>query len=132
WESRYKSSPIDTDRYLLACCRYVELNPVRAGMVVNPADYPWSSYRSKVGQGDWQWLDADACFVALGETADERYARYRTWVTQGVPDPELALFRDATRRGQLAGDGRFIEAVESMLARRIRSRGPGRPRITEK
>ena len=48
WESRFKSSAIETDRYLLACCRYVELNPVRAGMVSSPIDYRWSSYRYKV------------------------------------------------------------------------------------
>ena len=49
WEGRYKSSPIQTDEYLLACCRYIELNPVRAGIVKNPEEYPWSSYRQKVG-----------------------------------------------------------------------------------
>ena len=45
WEGRYKSSPIKSDEYLLACCRYVELNPVRAGLVDDPGNYRWSSYR---------------------------------------------------------------------------------------
>jgi len=49
WEGRFKSSPIETDTYLLACCRYIELNPVRARMVVRPEDYLWSSYRMKTG-----------------------------------------------------------------------------------
>lgn len=49
WEGRYKSSPISTDEYFLACCRYVELNPVRAGIVVDPVDYRWSSYGIKMG-----------------------------------------------------------------------------------
>ena len=49
WEGRYKSSPIETDTYLLACCRYIELNPVRASVVDRPENYPWSSYRTHVG-----------------------------------------------------------------------------------
>ena len=50
WESRYKSSLVDADQYLLACVRYIELNPVRAGMVVEPAEYAWSSYRPRIGK----------------------------------------------------------------------------------
>ena len=57
WEGRYKSSPIETDAYLLACCRYVELNPVRAHIVRLPEQYQWSSYRSKVGLAEWSGLD---------------------------------------------------------------------------
>jgi hypothetical protein len=53
WESRFKAMLIDSGSYLLACMRYVELNPVRVGMVANPADYPWSSYRfNPLGQAD--------------------------------------------------------------------------------
>jgi putative transposase len=44
WEGRFKSSLVDTNRYCLTCYRYIEFNPVRAGMVSHPADYPWSSY----------------------------------------------------------------------------------------
>ena len=50
WEGRYKSSPIETDSYLLACCRYIELNPVRAMMVLSAQHYRWSSYRAKIGK----------------------------------------------------------------------------------
>lgn len=46
WEGRYKTTLIDSDRYLLTCCRYIELNPVQAGMVDHPGDYSWSSYRT--------------------------------------------------------------------------------------
>ena len=127
WESRYKSTPIDTDRYLLACSRYVELNPVRAQMVGDPAAYAWSSYRSKVGQADWRWLDPDPSYLALGDSLDQRQTRYRDWVAGGVSEPELGLFRNATQRGQLIGDSRFIDHVEAMLARRIEFRGRGRP-----
>ncbi len=69
WESRYKSSPIQTDEYLLACCRYVDLNPVRARMVVSPQDYHWSSYRMKVGLDASSWIDEDPCYLSLGLVA---------------------------------------------------------------
>jgi hypothetical protein len=61
WESRYKSSVVQSDSYLLACCRYIELNPVRARMVSDAADYPWSSYRIRVGDvpdGHWTLIHA--------------------------------------------------------------------------
>ena len=60
WESRYKSSIVQTDAYLLACARYIELNPVRARMVAEPADYLWSSYRDRMGLTEYgDWLDVD-------------------------------------------------------------------------
>jgi len=59
WEGRFKSSPIQADAYLLACCRYVELNPVRAGMVREPQEYRWSSYQAKVGLADTKGVDLD-------------------------------------------------------------------------
>lgn len=63
WESRYKSSPIQTEAYLPGCLRYVELNPVRARMVRRPEDYRWSSYAQRVGQREqFPWLDAEPCF----------------------------------------------------------------------
>ena len=66
WESRYKSSPVDTDDYLLACTRYIELNPVRARMVATPEDYRWSSCHYHLGRNGWDWLDPDPCYLALG------------------------------------------------------------------
>lgn len=127
WKGRYKSSAIETDRYLLACCRYVELNPVRAGMVVGPADYPWSSYLARVGPKSMTWLDQDPCYIGLGENAVERRKRHAQWVDFGSSDAETKLFRAALQRGQLTGDQRFIDAVEARLGVRVEARGRGRP-----
>lgn len=132
WESRYKSSPIETNAYLLACCRYVELNPVRARMVVGPEHYEWSSYRRKIGQARWGWLDPDPAYLALGETTQERARRYCDWVASGVPDEEWRLIRDAVQRGQLTGSERFRRDVEARIGRRIECRGPGRPAARNK
>lgn len=128
WESRYKSSVVQSDSYLLACCRYIELNPVRVRMVSDAADYPWSSYRIRVGDvPDGHWLDADPCFVALGDTATERCHRYEEFVRQAVPADEIRLIHNALQRGQLTGTSRFVDEVERIVGVRIEQRGQGRP-----
>ena len=125
WESRYKSSPIQTDEYLLACCRYVDLNPVRAHIVAAPEDYPWSSYRMKVGIVSPSWLDDDSCYLSLGESPRDRHQSYRKLVSDAIPKSEWALIREATQRGQLTGNNRFIDQVEKITGRRIEHRKPG-------
>src|SRR5881296_2637448 len=69
WDSRYKSSPVETESYLLACARYIELNPVRAKLVARPEDYPWSSFRDKIGVCHTSWLDLDPCYQGLEHSA---------------------------------------------------------------
>ena len=132
WEGRYKSSPIHMDNYLLACCRYVELNPVRACLTESAGDYPWSSYASRVGAKHDPLVDPDPCYLALSDDARGRADRYRQWVSEGVPEEELAKIRRAVRRGQLTGGGRFVDEVENRIGRRIEDRGPGRPGTVEK
>jgi putative transposase len=127
WEGRYKSSPIDTDAYLLACCRYVELNPVRAGLVGDPADYPWSSYRGKIGLSTALLPDQDLCYEALGVTAEERIMRYVRWVKSAIPAGEWEEIRRAVQRGQLTGGARFADEVAQRIGHRVSTRGPGRP-----
>ena len=129
WEGRYRSSPIETDAYLLACCRYVELNPVRARMTDDPAAYPWSSYRRHAGlENRLGWLDLDPCYEALGISDDERATCYREFVRSAIPVGELELIREALQRGQLTGTERFIGEVEAIIGRRIENRKQGRPR----
>jgi putative transposase len=125
WEGRYKSSPIETDSYLLACCRYVELNPVRASMVAAPEDYRWSSYRAKVGMRCDEILDFDPCYLGLAEHRKERWRRY---VNETIPQGEWELIRQAVRRNQLTGTDQFTEEVAHRTGKRIDRRGPGRPR----
>ncbi len=125
WESRYKSSPIQTDEYLLACCRYVDLNPVRARMAASPQDYRWSSYKVKAGLAQTSWLDDDPCYLSLGETREQRCERYKAFVRAAIPEGEWDLIRQAAQRGQLTGDGRFIDEIEHITGRRIETRKPG-------
>jgi putative transposase len=130
WEGRYKSSPICTDEYLLACCRYVELNPVRAAMVDEPSQYRWSSYRAKVDhqQTVTPLVDYDPCYYALAETPEERAARYLAWVMGGIDDDEVEHIRLSLQRGQLTGSSGFVDEIEQKTCRRIEFRGQGRPK----
>lgn len=132
WEGRYKSSPISTDEYLLACCRYVELNPVRAGITADPADYRWSSYRVKTGKEKRGWLDLDPCYMGLANNEKDRAESYKTWVKESIPDGEWNLIRQSLQRGQLTGSLRFVDEIERKTARRVEFRGQGRPRKKEK
>ena len=130
WEGRYKSSLIDKGEYLLACCRYVELNPVRAGVVLSPEGYRWSSYSAKAGLSKEDWLDHDAFYLGLGANDTSRQTRYRKWMEESVAQEEEELIRQAARRNQLTGGSRFVDEIEKKMGRRIELRGRGRPRKT--
>ncbi len=127
WESRYKSSPVQTDQYLQACNRYIELNPVRACMVKSPDNYLWSSYRQRVGIDADDWIDYDPCYLGLAVTETERRLQYNRFIFDGIPDNELCLIRQALQRGQLTGNDKFIEEVENIMGRRVEFRAQGRP-----
>ena len=129
-ESRYKSSVVESDACLLACCRCIELNPARARMVAKAGDYPWSSYRMRVtDQSDSDWLDMDPCFIALGDMPEERRTRYMEFMRQkAVPPSEIDLIRAALQRGQLTGSARFVDEIERIQGPRVELHGQGRPR----
>ena len=104
WERRYRSSVVASPRYFLACSRYIELNPVRAGLAVDPSQFRWSSYhRNALGRAD-PMLVSHPVYQSLGKTDSSRQEAYRL-LLQGDPDPaELEDLRAATRSGiQLGG-----------------------------
>ena len=127
WEGRFKCFPIESNTYLLACARYIDLNPVRAHMVARPEEYAWSSYRAKTGLCDCPWLDPDPCFLALAPIVEQRQQRYREFVTYGIPQLQLEFLRTAVQRNQLTGSDTFITEIEQTTGTRILSRPPGRP-----
>ncbi len=127
WEGRYHSSIICKDTYLLACCRYVEMNPVRAYMVSHPSEYRWSSYREKTGEG-LGIVDLDPAYIGLAEDEGERKQAYERWVLSAVPDGELERIREAIRRGHLTGQHQFEEEVAEKLGVRLEMKKPGRPK----
>jgi putative transposase len=118
---------VDSSEYLLACSRYIELNPVRARMVASPEEYRWSSCQYRLGLDSCDWLDDDPCYLALGTNEPERIARYAAFLRAAIPDGEWRLIRDAVQRGHLTGSGWFVEEVEAIIGKRIEKRSPGRP-----
>jgi putative transposase len=103
WEGRYRATVIDSDSYLLACYRYVELNPVRAGMVTLPGDYRWSSYRTNAfGHGD-ELVTAHERYMALGLDPAARQSAYRELLSGGMDDTTLDEIRSATKKGWALG-----------------------------
>ena len=128
WEGRYKASPVQTDHYLLACSRYIELNPVRANLVTHPGEYPWSSYSLRVSGSSSTWLDMHPCHLAFGSSSRERASAYVEFVAEGTPMGQRLLISRAVRRNQLTGDGRFVDQIERLMGRRFPPRRPGRPR----
>ena len=128
WSGRFKNSVIDTDKYLLSCLRYVELNPIRAGMVRRPEDYRWSSYPERIGICDSCLIDNDPVTEALGSSLAARREAYRKFVLQSESVAECEFIRTAVRRNQLTGDNRFIEEIERRTGFRIDTRKQGRPK----
>jgi putative transposase len=128
WEGRFKASLIDSDNYLLACCRYVDLNPVRATLVTAPGDYAWSGYRRRAGLTSDSVLADHSTFDTLGTTASQRASAYRRFVERGVGEDELALIRQAVQRNQLTGGAKFKTEIEGRMGRRVSTKSQGRPR----
>jgi putative transposase len=127
WEGRYRATVLDSDTYVLACYRYIEANPVRAGIVRRAQDYPWSSYRSNaLGRAD-ALLKPHATYAALGATPAARQAAYCTLCAQGVADDVVETLRDATQRGWVPGGQRFRNRIEAALGRPAGPPRRGRP-----
>ncbi|KAF1055302.1 MAG: hypothetical protein GAK43_00095 [Stenotrophomonas maltophilia] len=97
WEGRFHSTLVDTDRYLLACQRYIELNPVRAGIVTHPGDYRWSSYRANAQGRANALLVPHSAFELIATDMDERRGRYAAFIEQGIAAQELAAIRKAVQ-----------------------------------
>ncbi len=119
WEGRYKSTVIDNERYLLTCYRYVELNPVRAGMVEGPGDYRWSSYRGNALGVSVPLLTPHPLYVALGDNAVEQQMAYRALFTAHIDPEMLTSIRETTNKGWALGSGYFKQEIEAHLGRRV-------------
>jgi putative transposase len=129
FEGRYRSAVVEADRYLLACMRYIELNPVRAGLASDPTQFPWSSHRHHIGMRTDALVSDHSVFWALGNTPFERQAAYRMLFEQGEVRSELAVIRGSTHGGWVIGSSTFAAALRT--ARRPSARRPGRPPLAK-
>lgn len=127
WEGRYRSNVIETERYLLACMVYIDLNPVRAGMVARAEDYAWSSHRHAIGQLRDKLVTPHALYWALGNTPFAREAAYAGLVRVGVNEGQRAQITKSTLSGWALGSAPFIETLQQGTARRVTPSKAGRP-----
>lgn len=125
WEGRYKSTLVDADNYVLAVYRYIELNPVRAGMVSHASEYPWSSYQSNAAGKSIKLLTPHTLYLRLGDTSAERQDAYRSLFQGTMPEQDITAIRDATNKGWVLGDERFKAQIEAKTGRRATYRGRG-------
>lgn len=125
WEGRYKACLVARDQHVLAACRYIDLNPVRAGMVERPCDYRWSSYSALAGLRADCLVTPHASLEQLGSPSGPGYVR---WCAEGIRDDDLERLRDATGRELAFGSNAFRAEIEAMTARPTFVRTPGRPR----
>ena len=125
WEGRFRSSPIDSELYCLACYRYIELNPVRAGMVEAPDAYPWSSYHENTGRALFSVVTPHPCFLELGQSSITRHRRYRRIVHEHLPDQTVADIRHGTIKGLPVGSEAFVKNIETKIGTSLGERRIG-------
>jgi putative transposase len=130
WEGRYRSTLIEIERYLLACMAYIDLNPVRAGMVAAPADYPWSSHAHYIGLRHDSLITPHALVWELGNTPFAREAAYAELVQGGLSAADQQALTDATLKGWALGSGDFLDDLKRRTDRRASPLKPGRPVVT--
>ncbi|MBL4775227.1 MAG: transposase [Mariprofundus sp.] len=125
WEGRYKSTLLDSEMYLLTCYRYIEMNPVRAGMVDHPSDYPWSSYAcNAVGKANLM-LSPHDLYLQLGDNDAARQSSYRALFDTHLDMRELNEIRNATNKSWVLGSDRFKERIEVLTARQAQPKPRG-------
>ena len=127
WEGRYKSTVIQSDRYLLACMVYIDLNPLRAGMVQSPEDYPWSSYAHYAGMRADKLITPHPLYWQLGNTPFAREAAYVDLVRQGIAADEQHDLTQSVLHGWALGEVKFVTELQGKTVRRVSKASAGRP-----
>lgn len=127
WEGRYRSTLIQAERYLLACMVYIDLNPVRAGMVETARDYLWSSHRHYTGARHDRLISPHPLYWELGNTPFAREAAYAQLVQSGVRDDDQRALTDSLLQGWALGDASYVADLQRRTARRVSKSRAGRP-----
>ncbi|MGH6802203.1 MAG: sigma-70 family RNA polymerase sigma factor [Methyloceanibacter sp.] len=128
WEGRYRATLIDSDPYLLICSCYIKLNPVRANLVHDPADHPWSSYHGNAAGKEDRLLTPHPLYDALGTSPEERQTAYRGLLRVDFAEKTLTALREATNKAWVVGAERFKQEIQALAGRRVAPLPKGRPR----
>jgi putative transposase len=132
WEGRYKSTLIQTERYLLACMAYIDLNPVRAAIAVQTQDYAWSSHAHYIGLRIDKLVTPHALYWNLGNTPFAREAAYAELVQAGVSNAQQTALTDSALGGWALGDTDFVKRLQKLTGRRVSKSEAGRPLAVQK
>lgn len=127
WEGRYRATVVDAERYLLTCLRYIELNPVRAGVVGHLREHRWSSYRAHAEGSTDELVSPHALYMRLGATAGERQSAYRQLFRTQLAKADIGAIREATNKTWALGSDRFRAKIEALAGRRAAPLPRGRP-----
>jgi putative transposase len=127
WEGRFRSCLVQTEEYVLACYRYIEANPVRAGLCHHPGDYPWSSYGHNADGANDPLVTPHDEYMRLACDADSRRSNYRELFESLLPAGKLDEIRKATNGNFVLGDASFRAELEARTGRRVAPGSPGRP-----
>jgi len=128
WEGRYRATVVDAEPYLVECMRYIELNPVRAGMVKHPADFIWSSYHANAQGAQDALVTHHELYLRAGRASDERQAVYQDFFKTHTAPETLSRIRDCTNKGWALGDEGFGSKIEALANRRVAPLPKGRPK----
>ena len=131
WEGRYKSGLVSSDRYLIVCYRYIELNPVRAAMVNEPDEYPYSIYQANALGKASTLLTPHPVYSELGVTPEQRCLAYRTLFVDTLAAEDVQNIRVSVNQEMIYGNDRFKDQIEAMIRRPVRAGKAGRPRLAD-
>jgi len=127
WEGRYRSTVIQPERYLLACMAYMDLNPVRAALVAQAKDYPWSSHGHYIGLHVDRLVTPHPQFWSMGNTPFAREAAYAEMVQSGLSPVQQTELTESALQGWALGDASFVAELQKKTPRRVTKRSAGRP-----
>lgn len=127
FDGRFRSSIVDSERYLFTCYRYIEFNPVRAGLVRHPWEYAWSSFGTNAAGIPSTFVTPHPLYRALGSSDPKRQSAYWHICQEALSDHELASVRAAINANAVLGSREFAEEVARRSGRRAAAAPPGRP-----
>jgi putative transposase len=127
WEGRFRSSVLEPERWLLPSMQFIESQPVRAGLVVDAAHYPWTSFAHHTGASVDAVVSDHSLFWALGNTPFDRQSLYRARFDSPLRESDVQALLNATLHGWALGSPAFIQELEKLTPRRLAPGRPGRP-----
>jgi putative transposase len=131
WEGRYKAALVDSEAYLFTCMRYIEMNPVRAGMVVHPGDYRWSSHAANACGQHSPIISPHPLYLQLAGDPADRQRTYRELFHRMLEAGQLHAIRSALNQELVLGREDFKDKIGRVLQRQVRRGKDGRPAVKE-